>query len=123
MVVVFFAEPTAARAVVLHARARCNTTTPAAHTHTFGFCLTNNTAPTPNAPAFHRYVKWAQEAQHAAGGREAVLRVLEAATRALAAAERYYGDPRFLRLWLQYVSAVGFGFGYRLGVVEAHMQG
>lgn len=57
-------------------------------------------------PAWLRYVKWTQEAfpTAAARGKERLLEALEAATKALAGCERYYGDPRFLRLWVQYVS-------------------
>ena len=60
-----------------------------------------------NPPLLHRYVKWTQEAFPAAGGKEHLLKALEAATKAMSGVERYYDDPRFLRLWIQYVSAAG----------------
>lgn len=67
-----------------------------------------HTTPTPCARTHPpRYVKWTQEAHPTAGGREQLLKALEAATKALAGAERYYDDPRFLRLWIQYVSGKG----------------
>lgn len=57
--------------------------------------------------ACRRYVKWTQESYPTAGGKEQLLKTLEAATTALAGCQRYYDDPRFLRLWVQYVSAPG----------------
>ena len=58
-----------------------------------------------------RYVKWTQEVFPAAGGKEQLLKALEAATQALSGCERYYGDPRFLRMWIQYVRSPGGGAG------------
>jgi len=46
-----------------------------------------------------------QEAFPTSGGKEHLLKALEAATKALSGCERYYEDPRFLRLWIQYVSS------------------
>lgn len=56
-------------------------------------------------PAWLAYVRWTQEAFPASRGKGRLLEALEAATKALSGAERYYNDPRFLRLWIQYVSA------------------
>jgi Mad3/BUB1 homology region 1 len=51
------------------------------------------------------YIKWAQEQCAAAGGAKAeLMAVLEAATRALTASNRYNDDVRLLRIWVQYVS-------------------
>ena len=39
-----------------------------------------------------------------AGGQGELHQVLEAATRALSSTSAYQDDPRYLRIWLQYVS-------------------
>lgn len=60
---------------------------------------------TPRAATRRRYIKWAQEAAAAAGSKGELQAVLEAATRALSESDRYYGDVRLLRIWVQYVSS------------------
>jgi hypothetical protein len=49
--------------------------------------------------------------------------VLEAATKALSAQDRYFDDPRFLRMWMQYVSGPRGGGDQGAGRVAEGSRG
>lgn len=53
-----------------------------------------------------------------AGGQGELHQVLEAATRALSATTTYQDDPRYLRIWLQYVRGLGRGAGRPLSSIS-----
>ncbi len=52
-----------------------------------------------------RFIKWTQETTCTHGHKAELQRVLEACTKAIGTAERYREDVRYLRVWIQYVSA------------------
>jgi hypothetical protein len=54
-----------------------------------------------------RFIRWTQDTFSAGGHKAELMPLLERATRELqdAAGGRYRGDVRYLRLWVQYVSA------------------
>lgn len=51
-----------------------------------------------------RYIKWTQLTFKAGGHKAEMMPLLERCTRQLQQQERYKKDPRYLRLWIQYVS-------------------
>ena len=81
--------------------------------------LTPNSASPSSPPPSHRqqqkknsYIKWTQATYKSGAARSRLLPLLERATRALGPAcpdaglrERYRGDVRYLRVWVQYVSS------------------
>ncbi|KIY98307.1 checkpoint serine/threonine-protein kinase [Monoraphidium neglectum] len=68
--------------------------------------LASSKTPDSELEEQRRYVKWTQESFPASGGKEQLLKALEAATKAMAGCERYYDDPRLLRLWIQYADCL-----------------
>ena len=50
-----------------------------------------------------RFIKWSQSTANTNSRRTELLPLLERCTRELQASERYRGDVRYLRVWIQYV--------------------
>lgn len=53
----------------------------------------------------HRYIRWVQEAYRAGGAKAQLVPLLERCTRELESVPHYRNDRRYLRMWIQYVSA------------------
>jgi len=67
--------------------------------------------PPPHHHTHHSYIKWTQSTFKSGNPRSRLLPLLERATRALGPScpdeglrEKYRGDVRYLRVWVQYVS-------------------
>lgn len=63
-----------------------------------------------------RFIKWTQETSWAQGHKVELQKVLEACTRKIGVAERYKGDIRYLRVWIQYVSTGATSTNGHLGL-------
>lgn len=51
-----------------------------------------------------RYVKWTEQTFPQGGKESNLAAILERAVKALNEQQRYYQDPRYLNLWLKFVS-------------------
>lgn len=81
--------------------------------------------PEPAAP-HHRFIKWTRETFNTGGHKAELLPLLERCTRELQAYPRYTDDSRYLRIWIQYVSARGalvvLGFRCRRAASLGHRR-
>ena len=89
---------------------RPRTSLPLSHPQ-LGFSLFPPSLPPPTTKK-NSYIKWTQATYKSGASRSRLLPLLERATRALGPAcpdaglrERYRGDVRYLRVWVQYVSS------------------
>lgn len=58
-----------------------------------------------------RYIRWTEQAFPGGGKDGNLAAVLERAVQALHGQQQYYKDPRYLHLWLKFVSVLGTSLG------------